>query len=100
MPFSEKEAERLVKSLSERLSKNNGGLRSCVLCGDTDWSLSTIPSAVVGSKVFRNISIRQERTDFTPVALLSCGNCGNTHLIKMDVIGVYPDKQEDTGGLS
>lgn len=63
---------------------NNLNVSKCSLCGHTKWGLS--------DKIFQLTEFTPDgvgaETSVFPVLVVSCNNCGNTHLINAITAGI------------
>jgi hypothetical protein len=84
-PTGESPHDRIAKRLQERTKP-----RACVVCGVTQWSLGyyvTLPAVEAPGE------LRLGGQNYPLIALV-CGNCGNTHLLNLLILGFTAEEWE------
>jgi hypothetical protein len=81
MGLSKEEEERILKGITGRI----GPLRSCAVCGYTDWSLGGVVAYIIVSDSPPLIQLDGPKLPAFP---LTCNHCGNTHFLNAKVLGL------------
>jgi hypothetical protein len=83
MKFSPKVREQIIGALLEKLPERKLG--ACSVCSVTRWELldAFAPISLSGEPQLVNLG-----GQILPSIALICNNCGNTHLLNLNVLGL------------
>jgi len=80
--YSEKEQKEIIAALNAKIPNPP----SCALCGKNQWQISGKYIYLVLQEEPK--SLTSQNVESLPCIAIICGNCGNTHLLNMYMLGV------------
>ena len=94
MAYTKAEVKAFAAAFSERLISVSG--RPCPVCGKEDqWKIGASIIALLTSDNTKDLPDPDKRDKFYPVLPFYCSNCGNTHLLNVQVLGLNIEDTND-----